>query len=255
MTRVRPRAQAPQRRLLHPPARRVEPCARSGAGGDRHRRALRRARRDRALQVFRHRQLGQGRDGAQDDRRRPRPRARRRLRLLPLRRRLQPAEEPPAAMGAGRRRAGDDRAAEAAGHARTHPRRHRARRPQQLGPHPVLGLRADFDLAAPAAVRRPHHRWRSRPSAARTRSTRCATIWSTTRARPACWSPRSPRTTSSTSSPRRWRWSAPTAIASRPTAPSARACRIRASTAPSRASSTTTCASAARCRSNSPSTR
>ena len=37
------------------------------------------------------------------------------------------------------------------------PRRHRARRPQQLGPHPVLGLRADLDLAAPAAIRRPHH--------------------------------------------------------------------------------------------------
>ena len=29
-----------------------------------------------------------------------------------------------------------------------HPRRHRARRPQQLGPHPVVGLRADLDLAA-----------------------------------------------------------------------------------------------------------
>ena len=57
-----------------------------------------------------------------------------------------------------------------------------------------------------------------RRARARTRSTRSATIWSTTRARPACWSPRSPRTTSSTSSPRRWRWSAPTAIASRPTA-------------------------------------
>ena len=39
---------------------------------------------------------------------------------------------------------------------------------------------------------------------------------------------------------RRRRWSAPTAIASRPTAPSARACRTRDSTAPSRASSATT---------------
>ena len=67
------------------------------------------------------------------------------------------------------------------------PRRHRPRRPEQLGPHPVLGLRADLDLAAPAAIRRPHHRVRSRPSAATTRSTRCATISSTTRARPACW--------------------------------------------------------------------
>ena len=41
--------------------------------------------------------------------------------------------------------------------ARKNPRRHRARRPQQLGPHPVMGLRADFDLAASAAARRPHH--------------------------------------------------------------------------------------------------
>ena len=39
------------------------------------------------------------------------------------------------------------------------------------------------------------------------------------------------------------RWSAPTAIASRPPARPARACRTRASTAPSRASSTITCAS------------
>ena len=46
----------------------------------------------------------------------------------------------------------------AARHARENPRRHRARRPQQLGPHPVVGLRADLDLAAPAAIRRPHHR-------------------------------------------------------------------------------------------------
>ena len=35
-----------------------------------------------------------------------------------------------------------------------HPRRDRARRAQQLGPHPVLGLRADLDLAASAAARR-----------------------------------------------------------------------------------------------------
>ena len=38
------------------------------------------------------------------------------------------------------------------GHARAHPRRHRARRPQQLGPHPLVGLRADLDLASPAAA-------------------------------------------------------------------------------------------------------
>ena len=53
---------------------------------------------------------------------------------------------------------------------RAHPRRHRARRPEQLGPHPVVGLRADLDLAAPAAVRRPHHpraRDRARPGPGR----------------------------------------------------------------------------------------
>ena len=101
---------------------------------------------------------GKARQALADDRRRQGARPRRRLRFLSLCRRQQPAEEPAAAMGAGRRRAGDDRAADARRDARAHPRRHRARRPQQLGPHPVMGLRADLDLAAPAAVRRPHHR-------------------------------------------------------------------------------------------------
>ena len=64
MRRLRPRAEATQRRLLHPSARRIRRGARRRAGGDRHRRALRRACRDRALQVLRHQQLGQGRDRA-----------------------------------------------------------------------------------------------------------------------------------------------------------------------------------------------
>ena len=56
---------------------------------------------------------------------------------------------------------------------------------------------------------------RAAPSAGPTRSTWSATISSRTTARPACWSHRSPRTTSSTSCARPRRWSAPTAIASR----------------------------------------
>ena len=60
---------------------------RRAGGGDRRRQAMRRPCRDRALQVLRHGQLGQGRDRAEDDRRRPRARPRRRLRFLPLRRR------------------------------------------------------------------------------------------------------------------------------------------------------------------------
>ncbi len=52
----------------------------------------------------------------------------------------------------------DAGAARARADARTHPRRHRARRAQQLGPHPVMGVRADLDLAPPATTCRPHHR-------------------------------------------------------------------------------------------------
>ena len=68
------------------------------------RRAVRRACRDRAFQMLRRRQLGQGGDSAVDDRGRQGARPRRRLRCLSLRCGLQPAEEPAAAMGAGRRR-------------------------------------------------------------------------------------------------------------------------------------------------------
>ena len=107
--RARPRAEGAQRRLLHPPARRVRSRARRGAGGDRRGRGLPRARGDRALQVLGHQQLGQGRDRAQDDRGCEVARPRHRLRRLSLCRGLQPAEEPAAAMGAGRRRAGDAR--------------------------------------------------------------------------------------------------------------------------------------------------
>ena len=59
--RARPRAQAAQCRLFHPLARRVQQSDRGGRRGDRDRRAMRRACRDRALQMLRHGQLGQGR--------------------------------------------------------------------------------------------------------------------------------------------------------------------------------------------------
>ena len=59
--RARPCAQAAQCRLFHPLTRRVEQSDRGGRGGDRGRRAMRRACRDRALQMLRHGQLGQGR--------------------------------------------------------------------------------------------------------------------------------------------------------------------------------------------------
>ena len=155
--RARPCAQAPQRRLFHPLTRRVQQSDRGGRRSDRGRRAMRRACRDRALQMLRHGQLGQGRAGAGHDRRRQGARRRRRLRFLSLRRGLEPAEEHFAAMGAGRRRRGHDRAAWRSRNAAKNPRRYRPRRAEQLGPHSVVGLRADLDLAASAAIFRPHH--------------------------------------------------------------------------------------------------
>ena len=87
----------------------------SGRGSDRHRRGLRRACRDRALQMLGNRQLGQGRARARHDRGRQGARARRRLRFLSLCRRQQSAQEPDAAMGAGGRRRGNARAARDSG--------------------------------------------------------------------------------------------------------------------------------------------
>ena len=72
--------------------------------------------------------------------------------------------------------AGHARAPCRAADARKNSRRHCPRRPQQLGPHSVMGLRADLDLAASAATRRPHHRGAGSASAPPTRSTRCAII-------------------------------------------------------------------------------
>ena len=84
----------------------VEQGAGRGRGSDRDCRDVRRARRDRALQVLGNGQLGQGRARTRHDRGGQGARARRRLRFLSLCRRQQPAQEPDAAMGAGGRRRG-----------------------------------------------------------------------------------------------------------------------------------------------------
>ena len=104
-------------------------------------------------------------------------RARRRLRFLSLCRRQQSAQEPDAAMGAGRAASRRCWSGSRSGRRReSHPRGHCPRRPQQLGPPPVVGLRADLDLAQSAAACRTHDRLRSRASAARIRSIPSPTI-------------------------------------------------------------------------------
>ena len=69
---------------------------------------------------------------------------------------------------------GDAGAPRAARDPRAHSRRDRARRAQQLGPHPVLGQCADLDLAASAATCGRDGRPRSPRRAAATRSTASA---------------------------------------------------------------------------------
>ena len=112
MAGVRPRAQAPQRRLLHPSARRIEQRARGGR--------RRRSTSPRTAASMSRSCISNARAPTTGARPRPRSKmiadakargARRRLRRLSLCRGLQPAEEPAAAMGAVRRRAGDARAA------------------------------------------------------------------------------------------------------------------------------------------------
>jgi N-acyl-D-aspartate/D-glutamate deacylase len=110
--------------LFTAPARRIEQGARRARGSHRDRRSVRRACRDRALQVLGNRQLGQGRASTRHDRGRQGTRARCRLRLLPLRRRQQPAQEPDAAMGAGGWRRGHAGAARGEADARAHPKRY-----------------------------------------------------------------------------------------------------------------------------------
>ena len=62
-----------------------------------------------------------------------------------------PLEELAAAMGPGRRHRGDAGAPRRAARRAERIAPRSPRRAQQLGPHPVLGLRADLDLAASAA--------------------------------------------------------------------------------------------------------
>ena len=147
-------------------------------------------------------------------------RPRRRLRRLSVRGGHQPAEEPAAAMGAGRRRRGD---AGAAARARD-PRAHRA--PTSSATASTTGAASRTGTACRSRSRRTCRSTPARPSArsprsaAPIRSMRCATTSPTTRARRACWSPRISEDDIAeivrSTGPR---WSAPTAIASRPTAP------------------------------------
>ncbi len=150
--------QASQWRLLHPPARRVGQRARCGCRSHRDRRGLRVhveivhfkcsgtdnwGKASRALDMI----AGAKARGA-----------RCRLRFLSVYRRQQPAEKPAAAMGAGRRRR------RPCSNDLPPPTRARVSAPTSTatasttGAASVMGLRADFDIAAPAAVRRPHHR-------------------------------------------------------------------------------------------------
>ena len=84
-----------------------------------------------------------------------------------------------------------------------------------------MGLRADLDLAAPAAVRRPHHRARSPPSAGHDPiDTLCDYLVDDKGATRVLVTSISEDDIERHRRARRRRWSAPTAIASRPTAPS-----------------------------------
>ena len=144
-------------------------------------------------------------------------------------------------LGAGRRHGGD------AGAARPSPMSARAsaqtiaaQRPQQLRPHPVLGRRAHRHLAASAASTPAEPSARSRASAALRSARRGLRLIIADEGAPGSWSRRCRKPTcSAIAARRRASWSAPTAPRWRPTASPARASRIRASTARSRACSGT----------------
>ncbi len=148
-------------------------------------RSLRRPRRDRALQMLRDGQLGKGGTRPRHDRAGQGARARRRLRFLSLRGRQQSAQEPDAAMGAGRRRRGD------AGAAASAARRARAFAPTSRATGSTTGAASRHGTACRFRSRPIFRNMpgaasaRSPPSAGRTRSTPSRTIWSRTRAPPA----------------------------------------------------------------------
>ena len=181
--------------------------------------------------------------------------ARCRLRRLSLCRGIEPAEKPAAAMGAGRRRAGDARAAQAA------ETRARIRADIERDGLNNWGRIPSWDcVQISISPHLPQFAGRTILALATERGqdpvdTLCDYLADDQGATRVLVTSISEDDIEHIVALADWRWSAPTAIASRPTAPSARACRIRASTAPSRASSTTTCASAARCRSSWRSTR
>ena len=181
-----PRAAAPRRRLLRRTSAtkpitssrrcaRPSPWPRPPASTCRSRTSSSRAR-----------QLGRRRPAARArSRRRGRRGAARGLRPVSVRHRHQSAAQPAAALGHGGRHPGDAGAAAARASARAHPRGNRARRPQQLRPHPLLGRRAGRHLAARARGRGPHVRRYRAARAASIRSTPSATTSSRTGARPA----------------------------------------------------------------------
>ena len=93
------------------------------------------------------------------------------LRRLSLRHGHQSAAQPAARAGSWRTASRRCSNGSAPRRAHAHPRRDRARGPHQLRPHPLLGRGARGRLAAPARKRRPHAAATSRAAAASIRST------------------------------------------------------------------------------------
>ena len=149
--RAGPRARAPRRpvRFAHP--RRGQPRVRRGARGHRRRRSHRRSTSRSRTSSSRGWTTGAARDASSRDRGGAPPRPPGRLRPVPVRhgRAIRSATSCPA----GCRRAACRRCSSRlrrAGGARAHPCRHRARRPQQLRRHPLVGRGARGGLAASA---------------------------------------------------------------------------------------------------------
>ena len=174
---------AARRTLFLAYPRRIARSARGGGRGDRHRRALRRARPGRAHEALGHRRLGPGGPAAPDARRRARPRRRRARRPVSLRLGDQPAALPAADLAAGGRHGGDAEAARRSLHALPHPPEDRRGRLQQLRPDRILGRHPHRHLAARRGRAGPDDRGDRAASAAAIRSTPSATSSSPTRGR------------------------------------------------------------------------
>ena len=185
--RARPCAQAAQRRLFHAPSRRIQ----QGASRPSPRRSTIAEQCGVHVEIVHFKcsgidNWGKAATALAMIAERQGARGRRRLRFLPLRGRLEPAEEHLAAMGAGRRRRGD------AGAARRRQTREQIRADiardglnnwgripswdcVQISISPHLPQHSGRTIAALAAERGP------------IRSTRYAIIWSRIKARRACW--------------------------------------------------------------------